>query len=81
MDEFEKLIRRRSAHELLMRPRGFNWHRLRLVKDRKSHSTKDGARRRIRIALPTPLELLLSFVIAAALVAAYFWWERSIGLQ
>lgn len=81
MDEFEKLVRRRSAHELMMRPRGFNWHRLRLVGDRKLRSTKDDAGRRVRIALPTPLELLLSLVIAAALIAAYFWWERSVGLQ
>jgi len=58
-----KLIERRRAHELLMRPRGFNWHRLWLVKNPTQ-----------RFRFPPPLEWLLSCIGGAALVAAYFWW-------
>jgi hypothetical protein len=67
----------------MMRPRGFNWHRLRLVRDVNSRSKRKFEPARVRLSLPTLFEWLLACAIAAAIVGAYFWrtelqviWER-----
>ena len=59
---------------LRMRPRGFNYHRLRLV-DRVNPDLKSklGAGR-ARRAYPSPLEWLVSCSIGAATAAAYLLW-------
>ena len=73
MDVIEKFRKRRSAHELLMRPRGFNWHRLRLVDDLDPRSKRKHKPARDRISFPTLFEWLLACAIAAAIVGGYFW--------
>jgi hypothetical protein len=65
LEKLWKRIKRRRAHEQFMRPRGFNRQRLRLIEDRNPPA---------RMALPNRLELALSCAVAAALVAAWFWW-------
>jgi len=84
MDDFEKLVERRRRHERLMRPRGFNWHRLRLVDDHLNpRARKLFVEAGARVELPNLLEWLLALALAAVMVCAYFWqdelqvlWER-----
>ena len=74
MEDFKNLVGRRSAHELQMRPRGFNYHRLRLVGQLRSGAGKKLGVTPAARAFPSPLEWLVSCGMGAAIAVAYLWW-------
>ena len=59
---------------LRMRPRGFNYHRLRSVDSMSPDSKRNLATSPARRIVPSPLEWLVSCSVGAATAAAYFLW-------